>query len=103
MIDYTNLDRLRDTSIPLENQTLLRAKVVSALLVITSFFYFFSLASYLKPQIYVLLDRVTYSTIFENKYIFGYHIDTLIIIIGISLMILFSSKGRIRLIICILS
>jgi len=77
----------------------LKVIVNSFLAVLVLFFYFFSLASTLKPQIWVFIDRVTYSTIFENRYVINSNTDTLIISFVIIACLLLSLHRKIKFIV----
>jgi hypothetical protein len=68
----------------------------SILFALVSFFYILSVGSYFKPLVYPLIDRVTYSTQFINKYIFGNYYDPIIISFGLTLWFLVSINGKLR-------
>jgi hypothetical protein len=69
--------------------------ITSAIIVLTCFFYLFTLGSYFKVGIYILVNRVTYSTLFDF-YIINKYIDHAIIISGIVLWLALSLKGKAR-------
>ena len=69
--------------------------VLSSLLIVVLFlFYVLTFASYFEPEVVVFIDRVTYSTNFENKYISGPILDTLIISTCITLVLSFGVNQK---------
>jgi hypothetical protein len=72
------------------------ASVVSSLaIVLTSFFYIYTISSYFKIGTYILDNRVTYVDYFE-KYIINKAVDYTVIEVGIIIWFLFSFRGKAR-------
>jgi hypothetical protein len=72
------------------------ASVVSSLaLVLTSFFYIYTISSYLKISMYILDNRVTYIKLF-NDYIVNKFIDHVVIEFGITIWFFLSFRGKTR-------
>ena len=72
------------------------ATVVSSLaIVLTSFFYIYTISSYFKIGTYILDNRVIYIDYFE-KYIISKAIDYTVIEVGIIIWFLFSFQGKAR-------
>ena len=65
----------------------------SAVFVIVSFFYIYTLGSYFRISIYYIRNGVTNPSIF-NAYIVNKYLDRLIIILGINLWFLLSIRGK---------
>lgn len=69
-----------------------------------SILYVFALGSVLKPLIYVFINRVTYSLVFSNKYIFTNDIDSAIIFFGSILFFVYYIRfNRVTKYICLAS
>ncbi len=71
--------------------------ISSAALVLTSFFYIYTIGTFFKVNIYILQNRVTYDTFF-NFYIINKYTDYIIIISGLILWLVLSIRGRARLV-----
>src|SRR5919198_710916 len=70
--------------------------VVSSLaLVLTSFFYIYTISSYFKVSMYILDNRVTYIKLF-NDYIVNKFIDHVVIEFGIIIWFFLSFRGKAR-------
>ncbi len=67
--------------------------ITSAVLALISFFYVYTLASYLKIDIYFLQNRITYYTFFHN-YVINKYSDHLVIVSGIFLWLVLSINGK---------
>jgi hypothetical protein len=65
----------------------------SATLALISFFYIYTLASYLKIDIYFLQNRVTYFTFFHN-YIINKYADQIVIVSGIVFWLVLAINGK---------
>jgi hypothetical protein len=72
--------------------------ITSAILVSTSFFYVYTLASYFKFNISVLHNRNTYDELF-NFYVVSKYVDNIIILSGVAIWLVLSIKGKARFIV----
>ncbi len=70
--------------------------ISSLLLALILFFYILTLASFFNPTVYPLIDRVTYSTPFAEKYFLGKDLDQVLILSMTSLWLFLSIKNRLR-------
>jgi hypothetical protein len=68
----------------------------SMLFVLIFFFYLLTVGSYFHPLVYPLIDRITYSTQFIDKYYIGKFYDSLIISFGTILWFLLSIRGKVK-------
>jgi hypothetical protein len=66
------------------------------LLAIVSFFYIIHVGSFFQPTVFPLIDRVTYSTQYHDKYFFNKYYDSLLITAGTALWLIFTLKGELR-------
>ncbi len=71
----------------------------SMLFVLIFFFYLLTVGSYFHPLVYPLIDRITYSTQFIDKYYIGKFYDSLIISFGTILWFLLSVRGKVKFIV----
>lgn len=93
MVSRTVLYALITETIGLQRSP--RLIISSFVLSLVSFFYIYTIGSYFKVSVYILQNRVTYYTFFEEN-IIGRDIDYAIIISGTILWFLLSLKGRMR-------
>jgi hypothetical protein len=73
--------------------------ITSASVTFISFFYLYTIASFLKVQIYILQNRHTYSTHFSNIYIISKDVDHILIVSVTVLWLALSLKGKMRFIV----
>jgi hypothetical protein len=69
--------------------------VTSAIIAIVSFFYIYTIGSFLNVSIYILQNRISYNTYFDF-FIINRNIDHIIIVSGIILWAALSFKGKAR-------
>lgn len=89
---YTNIKKALGYGCPVPSI------ISSAILAVVSFFYVYTLASFLKVNIYVLQNRVSYNTYFDF-FIINKYVDHILITSGIILWIALSLRGKARIII----
>lgn len=71
--------------------------IISAILfTILLFFYILTVGSFFKPEVYPLVDRVTYSTPFVDKYFINKYYDHAVISFSTSLWFFFSIRDKLK-------
>jgi hypothetical protein len=74
------------------------AIIASAAIALISFFYIYTVGSYLKINTYILENRIIYTKLFDN-YIISKNVDHIIISFGMVLWLSLSLRGKTRLIV----
>jgi len=74
------------------------AIIASAAIALISFFYIYTVGSYLKINTYILENRIIYTKLFDN-YIISKNVDHIIISFGMILWLSLSLRGKTRLIV----
>ena len=72
--------------------------ISNAVLVFTSFFYIYTIASFFSLSIYPLVDRVNYTILFDY-YVVTKYVDYIVLVSGISLWVLLSVQIKLRFIV----